>query len=318
MKLPLIALGLAISAPALAAGPPAPSLAFPLACTIGATCEIQHYLDLDAGPGVRDYHGGRRTYDGHNGVDLRVADLATAARTDVLAAAPGRVARLRDGVADVSIRAGGAPDVEGRECGNGVVIDHGGGWETQYCHLAKGSLKVKVGDVVKAGQPIGRVGLSGDTEFAHLHLSVRHDGVIVDPFAPAPGAAPLWNGQARKLLAYKAGAVLNVGFAAGPVDQGKIEAAPPAKPGRDSAALVAYGRAIELERGDEIYVALRGPGGGLLGENHVVLDRDKAQYLIYAGRKRPPTGWPAGRYAARLEVRRGGKVALARDAELRF
>lgn len=318
MKLALIAFGLAVATPAFAAGPQAPSLAFPLACTIGATCEIQHYLDLDAGPGVRDYHGGRRTYDGHTGVDLRVADLATAARTDVLAAAPGRVTRLRDGVADVSIRAGGAPDVEGRECGNGIVIDHGGGWETQYCHLAKGSLKVKVGDMVKAGQPIARVGLSGNTEFAHLHLSVRHDGAIVDPFAPSPRAAPLWNAQAVKLLSYKAGAVLNVGFSAGPVDAAKIEAGPPAKPSRDSAALVAYGRAIELERGDEIHVALRGPGGALLGENRIVLDRDKAQYLLYAGRKRPATGWPTGRYAARIEVRRGGKVAIAKAVDLTF
>ena len=318
MKLPLVALGLLASTPAFAAEPRAPALAFPLACTIGVTCEIQHYLDLDPGPGVRDYHGGRRTYDGHNGVDLRVADLATAARTDVLAAAPGRVSRLRDGVADVSIRAGGAPNVEGRECGNGVVIDHGGGWETQYCHLARGSLKVKVGDVVKAGQPIARVGLSGDTEFAHLHLSVRRNGTVVDPFAPKPGAGPLWNAQARKLLGYKAGAVLNLGFAAGPVDLAKIEAGPPPRPSRDSAALVAYGRAIELERGDEIHVALRGPGGALLGENRTVLDRDKAQYLLYAGRKRPATGWPAGRYAARIEVRRGGKVAIVKNLDLTF
>jgi hypothetical protein len=312
MKAHLVALGLLASTPAHAAGPQAPALAFPLACTIGSNCEIQHYLDLDAGPGVRDYHGGRRTYDGHNGVDLRVADMATAARTDVLAAAPGRVARLRDGVADVSIRASGAPDVEGRECGNGVVIDHGGGWETQYCHLAKGSVKVKVGDVVKAGQPIARVGLSGDTEFAHLHLSVRHDGAVVDPFVPAPRAAPLWNAQARKLLSYKAGAVLNAGFAAGPVDLAKIEAAPPPKPRRDSPALVAYGRAIELERGDEIHVSLSGPGGGLLAENRYVLDRDKAQYLLFAGRKRPASGWAPGRYAARFEVRRGGRVVIAK------
>ena len=37
-----------------------------------------------------------------------------------------------------------------------VVIDHGGGWETQSCHLARGSIRVKVGQAVAAGQPIAR------------------------------------------------------------------------------------------------------------------------------------------------------------------
>ena len=44
---------------AASAAPPA--LAFPLACQIGRTCEVQHYVDRDPGPGVRDYKCGRRT-----------------------------------------------------------------------------------------------------------------------------------------------------------------------------------------------------------------------------------------------------------------
>jgi len=65
----------ALAVPGFAAPPSgAPVLSFPLACTIGSNCEIQHYVDDQPGPGVRDYHGGRRSYEGHNGVDLRVAD----------------------------------------------------------------------------------------------------------------------------------------------------------------------------------------------------------------------------------------------------
>jgi murein DD-endopeptidase MepM/ murein hydrolase activator NlpD len=162
-----------------------PKLAFPLACQSGQTCEIQHYVDRDPGPGVLDYRCGHRTYDKHGGVDIRILDMAAQQRgVDVLAAAPGKVARLRDGVPDVSVRTRGLGAVSGQECGNGVVIDHGDGWETQYCHLAQGSVKVKVGDTVKAGTPIGRVGLSGQTEFPHLHITVRHNGQMVDPFAP--------------------------------------------------------------------------------------------------------------------------------------
>jgi hypothetical protein len=301
----------------------APRLAFPLACTIGLSCEVQHYVDDDPGPGVRDYHGGRRTYDGHNGVDIRIADMAQEKiGVDVLAAAPGRVTRLRDGVADISIRAPGAPDVKGRECGNGVVVDHGGGWETQYCHLAQGSVKVRVGDTVTAGQPIARVGLSGDTEFPHLHITVRHAGVVVDPFGPDPATSgvrrPLWTAAAAKVMAYKPGAVLNVGFASGPVTMDAVEAGAAPPPTADS-ALVAYARAIELEAGDELDLSLLSPEGAVLAQSRAPpLDHDKAQWLLFVGKKRPATGWPSGTYTGRFLVRRGGKVVISRDFDIRI
>jgi hypothetical protein len=317
MPLRLFALIAALSAAGAAcAEAGAPALSLPLACKIGSTCEVQHYVDIDPGLGARDYHGGRRTYDGHKGVDLRVTDKAAAGRTSVLAAAPGRVARLRDGMVDASVRATGAPGVKGVECGNGVVIDHGNGWETQYCHMARGSVTVKVGDTVKTGQPIGRVGLSGDTEFAHLHMQVLRNGAIVDPFAPGGRASPLWDTRTLRALAYKAGAVLNAGFAANPVDMSIENGAPP--PPTRNTALVAYARAIGLERGDDVRVELRGPDGRLLAENRVTLDRDKAQQLLFAGRKLPAGGWPAGRYSARFEVRRAGVVTVARSFELKL
>jgi len=300
--------------------PGAPALAFPLACTIGAGCEVQHYLDRDPAVGaVRDYHGGRRTYDAHNGVDIRIADMAAErAGVAVLAAAPGRVARLRDGVTDVSVRAADAPKSEGQECGNGVVIDHGQGWETQYCHLARGSLTVKVGDTVRAGQPIARVGLSGQTEFAHLHMSVRHNGEVVDPFDPAPGAAPLWTPEAAKPLAYKAGAVLNTGFAPGPVTMAAVEDG--SVPGADatSPAVVAFVRAIELEAGDEVELTLKDPDGAVLATNRVPLDRDKAQYLLFVGKKRPAEGWRTGTYRADCVIWRKGQPAVRQSFEMQL
>ena len=162
-----------------------PRLAFPVACDIGKTCEVQNFVDRDPGPSAKDYRCGSQTYQDHGGVDIRLRDMAAqAAGVNVLAAAPGRVARLRDGVADISVKAPGAPPLAGQDCGNGVVIDHGDGWETQYCHLARGSVMVKQGDQVAAGQPMARIGLSGNTEYPHLHLTVRNAGGMVDPFAP--------------------------------------------------------------------------------------------------------------------------------------
>src|SRR6185436_18027159 len=139
-----------IFAPALGSGAEVETpiaLALPLACEFGKTCFIQQYFDHDPSPGALDYRCGPMSYDGHDGVDLRVPTLA-AQRTGVpvLAAAEGVVRGVRDGMPDVSIRAAGIESVRGRECGNGVVLLHAGGWETQYCHMAKDSLRVKNGE----------------------------------------------------------------------------------------------------------------------------------------------------------------------------
>ncbi len=310
------------------AAPDGLTLAFPLACEIGRTCEVQHYVDRDAGPAVQDYRCGRRTYDAHTGVDIRLPDMAAQARgVDVLAAAAGRVVRLRDGVADISIRAAGARPVSGQECGNGVVVHHGGGWETQYCHLARGSVRVKVGDSVAAGAPLARVGLSGNTEFPHLHLTVRRDGQVVDPFAPdvgeqascAPGNS-MWTPEAARRMTYKAGAVLNAGFAGAPPTMADIEAGAVVGPAPTSDYLIPYVRAIGLERGDVIELGLRGPDGAVLASGaQPPLDNDKAHYFVYVGKRRPASGpWPTGSYTADYQVRRNGKLVLQHRFDVRM
>jgi hypothetical protein len=318
----LSSLGAARAAPEPRAARPA--FALPLACQIGRTCEVQHYVDRDPGPAVRDYKCGRRSYNGHDGIDIRILDMAAQrAGVDVLAAARGRVARLRDGVADISIRAAGAPSVTGQECGNGVVIDHGNGWETQYCHVAKGSVRVKVGDTVAAGAPLAKVGLSGNTEFPHLHFTVRRAGKVVDPFAPdasnpaaCSGQASLWAAAASRQLRYKAGAILNAGFAGAPVTMQDVEDGRIAAPRAGSAYVVAYARAIELELGDTLEIALTGPGGkALASATTQPLDHDKAQYIGFVGKKRPPSGWPHGAYTAQIRVHRKGVVVLQRQIQ---
>lgn len=324
MRLALaVVLGAAVSvlagASLLRAAETGPRFAWPLACEVGRTCEVQNYVDRDPGPGVLDYRCGHRTYDGHTGVDIRLLNMA-AQRTgvDVLAAAAGRVARLRDGVQDISIRAPGAPSVKGQECGNAVVVDHGDGWETQYCHLARGSVRVKTGDMVAAGQPIARVGLSGDTEFPHLHFWVRRNGQTIDPFAPdavSPGACggqpTLWNAGLAGAVAYKRGAVLNTGFATGLSTLEAVEAGAVPPPTAEAPALVGYVRLIGLEAGDVIRLRLLAPDGAVLVDSvQEPLDHDKAQWLSQAGRKRPLLGWPHGPYTAEVTVRRNDVTAI--------
>ncbi len=297
-------------------------LGLPLACQPGKTCFVQNYVDHHDGDKARDYTCGPRTYAKHEGTDFRIPSMAAErAGVDVLAAADGLVLRTRDEVPDVSMRTIGASVIAGRECGNGLVIRHEDGWETQYCHMALGSLVVKQGQQVRRGDRLGHVGLSGNTEFAHLHLTVRHYGNLVDPFAPdlamgvcGIGALPtLWLPEVAAGLSYRTRVVLNRGFAEAPmtmddVESGRLEGI---LPSTSSPGLLAYVRAIGLEAGDVQSMMLYAPDGTILAQSQgKPLDGPKAQTIVYAGRKTPEKGWPNGRYEALYRVMRDGVINL--------
>ena len=57
--------------------------------------------------------------------------------------------------------------------GNLVILEHAGGEHSVYVHLKQGSVRVKAGDVVKRGQVIAQVGISGDGFQPHLHFQVN-------------------------------------------------------------------------------------------------------------------------------------------------
>lgn len=63
--------------------------------------------------------------------------------------------------------------------GNTVVIDHGFGLMTYYMHLSK--LLVNEGQLVLPGQIIGLSGATGFSTGPHLHISVKIDGISIDP-----------------------------------------------------------------------------------------------------------------------------------------
>lgn len=288
--------------------------AWPVACELGTTCFIQNYVDHDPSDKTLDFRCGHRTYDGHDGTDIRLPDLDVQRKgVEVVAAASGRVAHTRDGMDDVSVKVAGKAAVAGRECGNGAVVEHGNGWSTQYCHMAKGSLKVKPGDSVSAGQALGLVGLSGNTEFPHLHFTVRHGRAVVDPFAE--GAAKgecnvgrsLWQPTGSAAPGYRPTEIINAGFADRAVTMDEIEAGEIKRspPGAHSAAIVAYVRAIGLQAEDEQAIELRSPQGQVIAEYRAPkLPRDQAQHFISAGRKRGGSVWPAGTYTATFVLRR--------------
>ncbi|MBC7459360.1 peptidoglycan DD-metalloendopeptidase family protein [Candidatus Saccharibacteria bacterium] len=65
----------------------------------------------------------------------------------------------------------------GGDVNNTVGITHAGGLVTQYLHMELGDISVKVGDVVTAGQVIGRTGNAGQSTGTHLHFTVKIDKV---------------------------------------------------------------------------------------------------------------------------------------------
>lgn len=64
--------------------------------------------------------------------------------------------------------------------GNYAIIDHGNGEFSFLCHLRPGSLKVKPGDKVSAGQRIAECGNSGNTSEPHLHYHLQNSGKFGD------------------------------------------------------------------------------------------------------------------------------------------
>lgn len=63
--------------------------------------------------------------------------------------------------------------------GKMVIIDHGGGISTLYAHGSE--ILVQVGQTVKRGEPVLKVGSTGYSTGAHAHFEVRLNGVVTDP-----------------------------------------------------------------------------------------------------------------------------------------
>lgn len=113
---------------------------------------------LTAGYGTL-MHPFYRTLQSHQGVDYTVPEGSS-----VFATADGIV-----------------KEVSGRNStfGQNIVIDHGNGYLTQYCHLS--ASKVRKGQRVRRGDIIALSGNSGLSLSPHLHYEVRYEGMRVDP-----------------------------------------------------------------------------------------------------------------------------------------
>ena len=91
---------------------------------------------------------------------------------DVLAVADGRVVYVHDGMPDETPNVLMVPKSKSDYGGNNVVLEIAPNVFAWYAHLRHGSLRVKLGDRVKAGTPIAQLGNTGPSLGPHLHFGL--------------------------------------------------------------------------------------------------------------------------------------------------
>ena len=324
--------------PAWGAEAKPPALGLPIRCLPGKDCWLVNFVDVDPGPGRRDYACLKRTYDGHKGTDIAIRDLAVMAKgIDVVASAPGIVKALRDGMKDVDFTQPGSGSIEGRECGNGLVLVHGGGWETQYCHMRRGSLAVKKGERVERGRKLGLVGHSGRAQFPHVHMEVRQDKRVIDPFVGVAGTgvagkrqcglgvAPLWRKDALRGLTGETTALYNAGFATGrpsprAARRGDFSGL---RMSRTAPAMVLWVDIFWPRAGDILSLRITAPNGKTIVERSMPVPKTQARRFVFTGKKRKSRLLPPGTYRGDIILVRdkGGakekNISIVREVEVR-
>ncbi len=296
------------------------TLAWPIDCELGKTCFIQNFVEHGTATPAVDFACDGATFHGLTGTDIRIRSLAAMrAGVTVKAAADGTIIGTRDSVDDISIRDGGEVSVKGRECGNGVNMKTGDGYNIQYCHLQKGSVRVRTGQSVKIGDLLGLVGLSGETEFPHLHINVMKDGAHIDPFTSAPAAAACaatLPGTAPQLwsppIAYQPTNLLNDGVTDHVPDRKAMLDTPEAKTSLpvNAPAMLYWVELMNVKAGDILTLSLTAPDGSTVAEHSTTLPKNMAAYFTYTGKKNASGNLAPGVYHSRVVLTRAGVSAI--------
>lgn len=125
---------------------------------------------------------GNRSFTSHRGYHLYAWDFVMPIGTEVLAAREGRVVEVVDSFDGIGLNA------------NYVTIQHPDGNSSVYAHIKHLGSLVKVGEIVRRGQPIALSGMVGQAPGPHLHFYVinsDHSASIPVSFNDVPGGIPL-------------------------------------------------------------------------------------------------------------------------------
>lgn len=320
-------------APAQELSPPGGGFGLPLDCVMGAVCTIQNYIDHDPGKGWKDHTCGLLSYDGHRGIDFRIpTQIDMRQGVGVIAAADGKVIFAFDGQPDILMRDSGPGKTRNERNGNWVAIDHGNGWITTYAHMRKGTVAVKKGDRIRRGARLGLVGLSGNSDFPHVHFAVTHRGKLLDPFIGLePTAAcgetsqSLWSEAAQAQIPYRAGGLLSAGFLDRQAEHREVMGGidPPTQISAKAPVLIFWVGAWGIRKGDIQSMTIIDPQGRKFVSVSRATERNRATLSRFIGKKLRNESWPKGRYLGiyRVERQSGGEtypvIDIAREVEVR-
>ena len=119
---------------------------------------LKGQLNISSHYGTRRNPFGKKTTEHHSGLDL-----SAKAGTPIYAMLPGTVEAIG----------------YDKRSGNYIKLRHGN-FTVSYCHLIK-KASIPIGTHVAAGTPVDHIGSTGRSTGPHLHITLKHNGQIIDP-----------------------------------------------------------------------------------------------------------------------------------------
>lgn len=291
------------------------NLEWPIDCSVNEDCWIVNHVDTDTTTSqAKDFTCGNLTYDAHKGTDIAIKDIISMNNgVDVVAPMSGTVLRVRNNEVDhiasnIDID---AIKTSGKECGNGLILDHGDGWETKYCHMKQESILVKPGETVTTGQKLGEVGQSGLAEFPHLHIGVEHDKEVIDPFTGLSNQDgcnkmndPLWDKELG--LGYNPVSIYATGFSdqAPSFDTLVNDTSSLREFNLSSPIFTFWILMFGTKKGDQITIEISDPNKNTYAKNEITQDSNKIRQFYYVGKKNRKTPLLKGKYTGRAKLTR--------------
>ncbi|HSA07448.1 MAG TPA: M23 family metallopeptidase [Candidatus Gastranaerophilales bacterium] len=296
-------------------------LKFPLSCQLEENCWIVNYPDIELSDNIADYMRGKIAYNNNKGVDIAVQTLLDVKNgAPVLSAQDGTVIFTRNNIDDNFPLEIKKEQKSASFCGNSVVIEHNNGWKTVYCHLKKGSVKVKPGDFVNGGDKIAEVGFSGKTEFPHLYFAVLYDGKYFDPFSgyklsedgEKKNYKPFWSPFVQKKLIYRNVIVTNIGISSEEptpenVKNGKYENI---EIFNDAPIIYLWISGFHFNKGDLIKISLKNPDQQKIVDDFSQVKSDNMEQLFSFKKLKTGDSWKSGVYSGKYEIARPGSKVV--------
>ena len=197
--------------------------------------------------------------------------------------------------------------------------------------MRQGSIQVRESERVYRRQLLGSIGLSGMTEFPHLHLSVRYLDEVIDPFLGVGAETgcgfngkPLWESDALADLAYRPTGILSSSFTDRVPTKHEVVSGQHRYDdlGRNASNLVFWVMIFGLQTGDEEQLEVIAPDGSVLVRKQGELaKKHQIRWFTYTG-KRARGPWMTGEYKGKYKLIRktesGKKVVSETTATVRI